>query len=308
MALGFLISTFFLHFTQYACISPALLYKISAKDYHIAACWSTGSSHFIFLLDEASQLNLEILFSCKYSLTQCTIIKPFSSRLFKVDGFLFRLYADQISRAYEEERTRIARELHDDTIQTMVAVSRRLDSLAHKNLGIPKKLWGVLDEIQRDVDESLIRTRRFIQDLRPPTLEYLGLLPALRELVTQWQGQSDIEINLRTGGSDRHFTPEKELLIYRIVQEALRNIWKHSEATKVEVVIKLGEEMSTVTISDNGKGFNAEDSLGFLETGKLGLAGMKERAHLLGGTLTIRSVKNSGTKVILDIPGKDLVA
>ena len=216
-----------------------------------------------------------------------------------------RLYANQISKAHEEERKRIARELHDDTIQAMVAVSRRLDSLTSKDSGIPKRLLKPLEELQRDIDESLIRTRRLTQDLRPPTLEYLGLLPALRELVTQLQEQSSIiEINLRTKGSDRHFTSENELLIYRIVQEALRNIWKHSEATQAEVVIELGEDRMTVTISDNGRGFNADESLGFLKTGKLGLAGMKERAYLLRGTLSIHSELNSGTKVILDILAK----
>ena len=217
-----------------------------------------------------------------------------------------RLYANQISKAHEEERKRIARELHDDTIQAMVAISRHLDSLTSKE-GTPKDLLKPLIELQRNVDESLMRTRRLTQDLRPPTLEYLGLLPALRELVTQLQEQSSIKINLRTKG-DRHFTPENELLIYRIVQEALRNISKHSEATKAEVVIELGEEGTTITISDNGKGFNADESLGFLKTGKLGLAGMKERAYLLGGTLSIHSQPNSGTKVILDIPSKNLVA
>jgi len=218
-----------------------------------------------------------------------------------------RLYADQISKACEEERKRIARELHDDTIQAIVAVSRRLDSLTSKD-GIPKELLKALGELQIDIDESLIRTRRLTQDLRPPTLEYLGLLPALRELVTQLQEQSSIlKINLRTEGSDRHFASENELLIYRIVQEALRNIWKHSEATKAEVVIEFDEDRTTVIISDNGKGFNADESLGFLKTGKLGLAGMKERAYLLGGTLNIHSKLNSGTEVILDVPSKNLV-
>lgn len=212
-----------------------------------------------------------------------------------------RLYTSQISKAHEEERNRIARELHDDTIQTMVAVSRDLDSLISKDSGIPRERLKHLEELQKAIDESLIRTRRFIQDLRPPTLEYLGLFPALRELVAQMQEQPSIEVNLKTKGSERHFTPEEKLLIYRIIQEALRNIWKHSEATKAEVVIKLGEERNTVTINDNGKGFNAEESLGFLETGKLGLAGMKERAHLLGGTLTIHSKLDSGTTIILDI-------
>jgi len=217
-----------------------------------------------------------------------------------------RLYAEQISKAYEEERKRIARELHDDTIQAMAAVSRRLDSLTFKE-GIPKNLSKALEGLRRDIDESLIRTQRLTQDLRPPTLEYLGLLPALRELVTQLQEQSSIKINLRTKGPDRHFTPENELLIYRIVQEALRNIWKHSKATKAEVAIELGEDKTTITISDNGMGFNADESVEFLKTGKLGLAGMKERAYLLGGTLSIHSKPNSGTRVILDIPSKNLV-
>jgi signal transduction histidine kinase len=96
-----------------------------------------------------------------------------------------RLYASQISKAYEEERKRVARELHDDTIQSMVAVSRHLDNLTSKDGRVPKKLLKPLEELRRDIDESLIRTRRLTQDLRPPTLEYLGLIPALRELVTQ---------------------------------------------------------------------------------------------------------------------------
>jgi len=218
-----------------------------------------------------------------------------------------RLYASHVSKAHEEERKRIARELHDDTIQAIIAVSRRIDNLISKDLEIPKELLENLEGLQKDVDELLIRTRRLTQDLRPPTLEYLGLLPALRELLTQLQEQSSIEVNLKTKGSDLHFTPENELLIYRIVQEALRNIWKHSGATKAEVVIRLGDRKSAITISDNGKGFNVDESLGFLESGKLGLAGMRERAHLLGGTLDIRSTLNSGTKVTLDIPSKNSV-
>jgi len=217
-----------------------------------------------------------------------------------------RLYTNQISKAHEEERKRIARELHDDTIQAMVAASRRLDSLTGEE-GISENLRQALEELQRDIDESLMRTRRLMQDLRPPTLEYLGLLPALRELIAQLQEQCSIEVNLRTKGSGRNFSPENELLIYRIVQEALRNIWRHSEATTAEVVVELGEDETTITISDNGRGFDTDESQGFLEAGKLGLAGMKERAHLLGGTLTLDSKLNSGTKITLEIPNKDLM-
>jgi len=217
-----------------------------------------------------------------------------------------RLYADQISKAHEEERERIARELHDDTIQTMVAVSRRLDSLAFEDSTALKEMPRSLARLRRDIDEALIRTRRFIQDLRPPTLEYLGLIPALRELATQVQEQSGIEVNLRVEGLEHRFTSEEELLIYRIAQEALRNIWKHSEATKAEFIIEFDEEKTVVAIGDNGRGFEVGESSEFLEAGKLGLMGMKERAHLLGGTLDIGSNPRNGTTVILGIPNKSL--
>ena len=214
-----------------------------------------------------------------------------------------RLYANQISKAHEEERKRIARELHDDTVQAMAAASHRLDSLISGE-EIPANLRKPLEALRRDIDESLARTRRLVQDLRPPTLEYLGLLPALRELIAQLQEQCNIEVNLRTEGSERNFSPENELLIYRIAQEALRNIWRHSKATTAEVAVEFGENKTTLTISDNGRGFDIDESKGFLKAGKLGLAGMKERAHLLGGTLTIESKLNSGTKITLEIPDK----
>ena len=215
-----------------------------------------------------------------------------------------RLYTNQISRAHEEERKRIARELHDDTIQTMVAISRRLDNFISKSLSESQEPLKPLRELQKDIDESLIRIRRFVQNLRPPTLEYLGLLPALRELATQTQAQSNIEVNLKVEGLEQHFASEEELLIYRIVQEAMRNVWKHSEATKAEINIMFDAEKTTVAINDNGKGFDVKGNSELLEAGKLGLMGMKERANLLGGNLSIISKPNEGTRVILSIPKK----
>ena len=216
-----------------------------------------------------------------------------------------RLYANQISKAHEEERKRIARELHDDTIQIMVAISRRLDNLISEHSNMPEEMLKPLERVQRDIDESLIRIRRFVQDLRPPTLEYFGLLPALKELARQVQDQSDIEVGLEVRGSEWRFSPEEELLIYRVVQEAMRNVWKHSEATKAEIRIEFGDEKTTVTVSDNGKGFEIKGDSEFLEAGKLGLMGMRERAHLLGGSLKIISQPNAGTEVILTIERSD---
>lgn len=217
-----------------------------------------------------------------------------------------QLYVTQISQAHEEERKRIARELHDDTIQTMIAVSRRLDDVASRNSPTLKEVLKSLGQLREDIDKALIRTRRFIQDLRPPTLDYLGLIAALRELATQVQEQSGIEVNLKVKGTERRFTSEEELLIYRIAQEALWNVWKHSKATKAELIIEFNEEETAVVITDNGKGCEVGESSEFLKAGKLGLMGMKERAHLLGGTLEVRSKTGKGTTVILNVPKKVL--
>ena len=216
------------------------------------------------------------------------------------------LYATQISQAHEEERKRIARELHDDTIQTMIAVSRRLDDFASRDSATLKEVLNSLGQLRRDIDEALIRTRRFIHDLRPPTLEYLGLVAALRELATQVQEQSGIKVNLKVKGVERRFTSEEELLIYRIAQEALRNVWKHSEATKAELIVEFNENNAVVVISDNGKGCEVGESSEFLKAGKLGLMGMKERAHLLGGTVEVCSKPGKGTTVILSVPNRSL--
>jgi two-component system, NarL family, sensor histidine kinase DegS len=214
-------------------------------------------------------------------------------------GNNLRLYADQICNAYEEERKRIARELHDDTIQTFVAISRNLDNYITRNAEKQKGSLTPLEHIHKNIDEALVRVRRFVQDLRPPTLEYLGLLSALRELAKQTEEQSGIVVRLKAEDLHCHLTPEKELLVYRIVQEAIRNVWKHSGAEKAEIIIQSNDERTEVEINDNGNGFEVNTHSSFLERGKLGLMGMKERAHLLGGSFSISSKPGKGTTVSL---------
>ena len=213
------------------------------------------------------------------------------------------LYARQITRAQEEERKRIARELHDDSIQALVVLSQQVDDIT-TNSAKSARIESRLDKIRKEIDEILDRMRRFTQDLRPPTLDYLGLLPALRELVSNLQQQSDIESTLQINEEEHHFTAEDELIVYRIVQEALSNVWRHSEAKSVQVVISFDESKTTVEISDDGKGFEIGDDLQFVKAGKIGLAGMQERADLLNGKLNIQSKPGNGTKVRLEIPNK----
>lgn len=212
------------------------------------------------------------------------------------------LYAQQITHAQEEERKRVARELHDDSMQALSILSRRVDDLISTQ---PRrsKTTKPLEEIRTEVDNILARIRLFAQDLRPPTLEYLGLIPAVRELISQVRQPTDIQADLSIEGEERHFMPEDELLIYRIIQESLRNAWRHADAKQVHVTIRFNTRDATVTVIDDGKGFVIGENLRFVQAGKIGLAGMQERADLLGGTLSVQSKPGQGTTVTLVAPG-----
>jgi PAS domain S-box-containing protein len=213
-----------------------------------------------------------------------------------------QLYTEQIGRAHEEERKRIARELHDDTIQTMVAVSRRLDNFIAQHSRMKKESFRSLESIQREIDESLVRIRSFVQYLRPPILEYLGLGPALNELANQIHSESGIRVKMQIEDCEQNWSSEEKLLIYRVIQEALRNVWKHAEATEAAVSAQFDGQGAVFSISDDGKGFELESDSDLLIKGKLGLMGMRERAHLIGGTLKIEARPNRGTEVTLIIP------
>lgn len=212
------------------------------------------------------------------------------------------LYARQITHAQEEERKRVARELHDDSMQALSILSRRVDDLIS---GQPRKSKTIksLEDIRTEIDNILARIRLYAQDLRPPTLEYLGLIPAVRELITQVRQPTGMQAELNIEGEERHFMPEDELLIYRIIQEALRNAWRHADAKRVNVNIRYNTRDAIITITDDGKGFVIGEDLRFVKAGKIGLVGMQERADLLGGTLTIQSRPGHGTTVTLVAPG-----
>jgi PAS domain S-box-containing protein len=212
-----------------------------------------------------------------------------------------RLYAQQITRTQEDERKRIARELHDDSIQSLIILLRSIDELISIQ---PKrsKMGRSLEDLHAEVDKVISQVRRFTQDLRPPTLDYLGLIPALRELISQFEHQSNIKTGMKTSGEEIKFAPEAEMLIYRIIQEALNNVWRHSAALTASVSIDFGKDGTTIEVKDDGKGFVIGEDLRFVEAGKIGLAGMQERADLLAGNLSIQSNVGRGTLVTLLVP------
>lgn len=214
-----------------------------------------------------------------------------------------RYYLQEIARAQEEERRRIARELHDSTAQTLIALLHQLENLLGDKAKLPvreaKALWGFYEQI-RDV---LREVRRFSRDLRPSILDDLGLLPALEWVTGELKTEYGVETALKVVGSVRRLSQEAELILFRIVQEALRNIAKHAQASKAEVKVEFEKQKTRVTISDDGIGFQLPESLGdLLHTGKLGLAGMQERVQLLGGNLKLKSKVGKGTTVVAIAP------
>ena len=213
-----------------------------------------------------------------------------------------RFYVQQITRAQEEERKRIARELHDDTAQQLIVLSRQLDKL-HSSGNLPVKEGQQIEAISERVNNILDGVRRFSQDLRPSVLDDLGLLPAVEWLAFDMTEHFDTEVAVEILGTEQRFLPEKELLLFRIVQESLSNIRKHANATKAWITFEFKEKQASVTIKDNGSGFTPPERLSDLAgLAKLGLAGMAERARLLDGMLRIESESGKGTSVIVNIP------
>jgi two-component system sensor histidine kinase DegS len=214
-----------------------------------------------------------------------------------------RFYLRQATRAQEEERKRISRELHDETIQALVAHARQLDDLASDDKGSPKEKRLRLEELYQQTNSIMKGLRRLAQDLRPSSLDHLGLLPALEWLASDVGGYSGIATKVNVVGKERRLPEEVEIVLFRIIQEALRNVWRHSGATSAEIRVEFDENKTRVTVSDNGKGFNLPDKIGDLaKDGKLGLAGMQERAQLIGGALAVQSRPNKGTSISVELP------
>ena len=214
-----------------------------------------------------------------------------------------RFYLQRVTMAQEEERKRIARELHDDTIQDLIALSRELDELGTKASGLPEQEKERLDRLWQQTDGIIAGVRRLSQDLRPATLDRLGLLPSLEWLASNVKDYSGIVVEVVTEGDERRLDPDIELVLFRIVQEALSNVWRHSQATAAEITVVFDTRTIRIIVKDDGQGFHVPKGIGDLaKDGKLGLAGMQERVRLLNGTVTVASEPGTGTVVTVNVP------
>jgi two-component system sensor histidine kinase DegS len=212
-------------------------------------------------------------------------------------------YIVEITKAQEEERKRIARELHDDTAQDLATLLLDFDAIIESKEKLPEATLQKVDRLRERAETIMEGVRRFSHELRPAILDQLGLLPALQWLADDINVSYGIDASMIVKGNRRRFSPEVELELFRVAQEAFSNVRKHAQASKMDLIVEFGEGKTTVTIYDNGKGFDAGDNLANLpRTGKLGLAGMEERVRLLGGTLRIQSELGKGTTITVVIP------
>ena len=183
------------------------------------------------------------------------------------------------------------------------SLARKIDDVMDNNSAPDSEKQNLMANLRQETNNIIAGVRRLSQDLRPPTLDKLGLIPALEWLANSVQEISGIAVAFSVEGNVRRLQTEVELILYRIIQEALRNVWKHSDASKAEVSVKYTPGSVKLMVTDNGKGLDftcqPEDLTRY---GKLGLAGIKERSRLLGGTMDIISEAGSGTAIVIEAP------
>jgi signal transduction histidine kinase len=202
--------------------------------------------------------------------------------------------------AQESERQRIARDLHDETGQSLTAIGMGLRGLSDQTN--EKRRHDTLSQLQALTSDSLKELQRIIADLRPAHLDDLGLSATLRWYASRIHELTSILVRVDIEGNEPALDDAVKITIFRIVQEALNNIIKHSQATNVNVRLDYRSEEAVIFIRDNGKGFNMDTVQSRVGRVSLGLAGMEERAMLLGGSLDISSRPNYGTQVEAIIP------
>lgn len=209
----------------------------------------------------------------------------------------------KILTAQEEERKRIARELHDETTQSLLGLLMKLEAASKT----PSEASSIDSDMLMDVKnltvETLDNVRRIIHDLRPSVLDDLGLLSAIRWYAESRFGSVAIKARVELTGEDRSLAPEIETALFRVVQEAIANIVRHAEAHNAVISVELEDAAVRIEVEDDGKGFDVEAIRRQADKAVgLGLLGMEERIALLGGRFQIESNPGGGTRLVIEVP------
>lgn len=212
-----------------------------------------------------------------------------------------RLLSNRLMHLHEDERRMIARELHDQIGQTLTAVKLNLEALSKGNENA--SFSAGLEESIKLVEESVNQVRELSLELRPPELDDLGLIPALRWYVDHQVKRAGLEADMRLPGHNITLAPEAEIACFRVVQEAMTNTIRHANANGILLeLLERGKKLE-LTFKDDGVGFDSKSAMERIGQGKsLGLIGMKERIELVGGKLVLSSKAGEGTKITLSLP------
>ncbi|MGB9840177.1 sensor histidine kinase [Thermovenabulum sp.] len=216
----------------------------------------------------------------------------------------FQALGLSVISAQEEERRRIARDIHDGPAQSLANIVMRSEyilKLMEVNPSMVKEELFALIELVR---KSLADVRKIIFDLRPMSLDDLGLLPALKRYIEQYQKEYGIFVEMIVMGREYDLDSSIAIAVFRIIQESLNNVRKYAKATEVIIKLEYLSEKINGSVRDNGCGFDVEKALTQKEGSAFGIMGMRERVQLLNGKFEIRSVIGKGTEVIFSIPVK----
>ena len=211
-----------------------------------------------------------------------------------------RGYLSAVTTGQEEERRRLARELHDDTIQSLIALNQQIQLAQLTAQDETNK--DRLTMMQQMAEQTVADLRRLTRDLRPIYLEDLGLIPALEMLARDISQATKLSVVFDKGGKERRLPPNVELALYRIAQEGLSNVIRHAEARQANVSLQFTEEEVTLAVKDDGVGFVVPESPAEMApAGHFGLLGVQERAEGMGARLHIASVIGRGTQLCVSI-------
>jgi signal transduction histidine kinase len=214
-----------------------------------------------------------------------------------------RRYIGRVTYAQEEERRRLAQDLHDETIQDLIALDQKIQLAGRSRNPEEGPRTPGLEAIHREAQKAIQKVRRLSRALRPAYLEDLGLLPALEALAGDVGSSIGIPISVRAEGSQSPLPREADLAVYRIVQEALANVARHAAAHHVWITLRYRREELLVNVKDDGAGFTPPlETADLSRSGHFGLIGMQERAQYIGARLEVHSRPGKGTRITLCLP------
>ncbi|MFH1790998.1 MAG: sensor histidine kinase [Candidatus Omnitrophota bacterium] len=225
------------------------------------------------------------------------------ARIIEDSEAMIKRFYGRILSLHENEKRRISRDLHDETGQIVIALGAKLN-LIEKAIrdGNIDDARALIAENRDMISEIAVRMRAMALNMRPPAMDILGLSATLREYLSEITKSSNIKVEFNENLSGIKMDDDVEITLYRIVQEAMNNVVKHSNAGDVNVDLYHGDRNIKLIVKDNGSGFKITEVINDADPRKIGLKGIRERAHILGGVFDLKSEPGAGTRVEINIP------